>query len=343
MNKKPDIKRIAVVQSDEKYFADPAYGHSTLVKFERDGFKAIAHLNDPIDTPSIQFGKMVDCMMTEGLPAFHEKYHFQKVGYGKDTDGFRIANRLFTIFHDAEWDDIPIPDRLDARDCVDAWKNMKDDVKVADKIEKNCKVIFEDLRAGEGKSLCSWADYDDAKKCREAILSEPSCRFFFEGDDGIERHFQLQFFADFDGLRLKCKPDMLLVDHVNKRVLIGDLKTTSFPEWEFYQAFVKMGYMCQANMYSRIIRKCMDQDDDFKDYAIGSFFFVPICRETLTPILFHTDMNFEEGDFSLGRMRFRDPVSVAKELDGYIKGDAKVPSYIVEHRRNSLDELIKKM
>lgn len=340
---KPDITKLGVIQSDELYFSNPAYGHSTLCRFERDGFKALKHLYDPLDSPSILFGHMVDCMLTEGMKAFHDQFHMQQFAYTKDSDQYRIAEKLSVAFPDVEWENVPDESKLAARIELDAWKNLKVEDTILRKINENCSKIFDDIKDSKGKVSCTWEDYNDAKACVDAVLNEPSTAFFFKGDDKIERHFQLQFFEEFNGVPVKCKPDMLLVDHENKRVTIGDLKTTSFPEYEFYKPFVNFGYMTQANMYTRIIRKRMDSDPVFKEYKINPFFFVPVNRETLTPILFHTDMNHKEGDFQIGKIKFRDPFTVAKELHDYeCQKGIKVPTYINEHKRNSLDSLIEK-
>ena len=59
------LSDIAWNVSEETYRQDPAISYSTLAKFEREGFNGINHLFDRIETPSLLFGSIVDCLITD--------------------------------------------------------------------------------------------------------------------------------------------------------------------------------------------------------------------------------------------------------------------------------------
>ena len=58
---------------DPVYRQDPALSQSVLTKFEREGFENLDKLFEHVDTPSLSFGSMVDCLMTDGERAFQER------------------------------------------------------------------------------------------------------------------------------------------------------------------------------------------------------------------------------------------------------------------------------
>ena len=126
--------------------------------------------------------------------------------------------------------------------------------------------------------------------------------------------------------------------------MIADLKTTSLPEYEFHKRFIELNYNSQANMYTRLIQHRL-KGTPFEEYDITSFFFVVVNRETLTPLLFEWNRNKEVGDFNIGKIRFKDPIKVAKELDFYLKNQVNitVPVFINKEKRNSLTELIERL
>ena len=65
MDIKKELKDIAWNVPEETYRQDPAISYSTLAKFEREGFNNIEHLFDRVETPSLLFGSVVDCLMTD--------------------------------------------------------------------------------------------------------------------------------------------------------------------------------------------------------------------------------------------------------------------------------------
>ena len=62
-------------QVDEPtYRQDPALSQKKKTKYEREGFENLGKLFEHIETPSLTFGSMVDCLITDGDRAFQEQY-----------------------------------------------------------------------------------------------------------------------------------------------------------------------------------------------------------------------------------------------------------------------------
>ena len=51
--------------SEEEYRQDNSYSYSMLAKFNREGFENLDKLFDKISTPSLTFGSIVDCLLTD--------------------------------------------------------------------------------------------------------------------------------------------------------------------------------------------------------------------------------------------------------------------------------------
>lgn len=370
-----DIRRLGVVQSDEKYFSNPALGHSQIARFIKEGFACIKKMFEPQEEKDcFIFGGLLDCMLTSP-DELRNRYIIQSSFYSKDTDGYAIACKLFELHKDKEFNDIPTDDIVKIKEELNAWKSYKDPEKIRKRAEDDCKNIFNDMKVSYGRTLVTPKQWSDATNCVEAIMKNPYTRFFFKpweqltpdekkesrnvfafyrnlkdtDVDPFTRYYQVQFFTELDGVNVKCKPDILLCNYSEKKILLVDLKSSSFPEIQFvHKAFLDLNYMSEANLYSRIIEKLIRQDNEYKDFIISDFQFCVVCPETLTPLVYSFDENLTVGDFCIeGSKRnyyFKDPVNAAKRLQYYLDHpEIDVPDYLTKYSSNSVKSFLQNM
>lgn len=365
-----NITELAEIHSDEYYFAHHALGHSSIARFMREGFSCIPHLFENVESDSLRFGSLLDCLLTDSYQSFKSRYFIQKYAYNKDTDYYKVADALFKKFSEVEWDNISSEDKLSVRNETGAWSKLVKEETIIAKIDKECKAIFNDLKESKGKTLISYQEYQDAKNCMDAVYSNPMTAFFFipwneltkeqkeearkciaeyrnlpdDAPDPYKRYFQLQFYTTMYGVDVKIKPDIFMVNEEAKKVIPIDLKSSSFPEWDFAKRFIDLNYMSQANMYSRVLRHIFD-NSEYKDYIITDFYFCVVCPTTLTPLAFKFKENFTEGDFTIGKYKFKDPFPYAVKLSNYLKNlnTYRVPTYIKEKGVNDLSSLIENL
>ena len=74
MTERKSLKDISWLVSEETYRTDPAISYSTLARFEREGFDNLAHLYDKVESPSLTFGSLVDCLLTGTSEELEERF-----------------------------------------------------------------------------------------------------------------------------------------------------------------------------------------------------------------------------------------------------------------------------
>lgn len=129
---------------------------------------------------------------------------------------------------------------------------------------------------------------------------------------------------------------LILVDYKNKVITPCDLKTTGHPEWEFYESFIKWSYSIQARLYWRLIRNALDSDEYFKDFKLLDYKFIVVNRKTLTPLVWDCPFTQARGLLSFGDNEMRDPMTIGKELNYYLKYNPRVPIGININGTNDL-------
>lgn len=119
-----------------------------------------------------------------------------------------------------------------------------------------------------GKLLIKSDDYQAIQDCADAVRSHPVAGKLLDTNGPAEQMFWTE---DRDlGLRLKCKPDKLVV-MPSGQVIIVDLKTTeSVNPGAFARSIVAYEYDCQRYFYERVLKAC--------GLEIGGFVFVAVRK-----------------------------------------------------------------
>lgn len=184
-----------------------------------------------------------------------------------------------------------------------AWSNIKDEEKRKAKIDTDVnKEMFSFLRTWEdSKTPISWAEKHQLDLAISALKSDPHTKYWFtpESEDW-EVLTQLDIlwwiklngpvndplnkFVDLDvyrknargqvvEVRMKQLMDMVKIDHKNKVIHPGDLKTTGKPAAEnFKDSYESYGYIGQQSIYSEGLG--LWRDLNLPDYTIEPFTFV---------------------------------------------------------------------
>lgn len=339
---------------DEKtYRNDTALSHSTLAKFDKEGFYKLNTLFDKIETPSLTFGSAVDSLITGGQEEFNNK--FIVCDNFLDEEIMNIVKGIYDNFS-MNYDKfiaIPITQVSQLAKQLGFWTADKwsDDSRYKALLKKgDIERYYQLLRASKDKTVIDRNTYQDALKCVTALKTAESTRFYFadnELESGIVRYYQLKFKNNFNGVSYRSMLDLIIVDYNNKKIYPIDLKTSSTPEAEFYKSFIKYGYSDQARLYYRNLAETCSKDDYFKDFEIEDFTFVVVNRNTLTPLTwrYHDTKTF--GDLVYGKdhnIICRDPFDIGEELNYYLTHpECKVPIGIKTNRTNDLSIYLEKM
>lgn len=335
-------------QVDEPtYRSDPALSYSTIAKFDREGFNALHTLFDKVETKSLKFGSLVDCLVTGTPEEFQEHYCIKPSGDIPSEVLVKICRRLFTKYRDTYTDInlIPQQELLDTITDIEWCNHWKDTTRVT-KIKIDCADYYKNLYITQGKEIISDTMYYEAMDSVTALKTAEATKFLFKDTDepDIERLYQLKFKASFNGIDYRIMADEILVDHEKKVIFPIDLKTSSKREWDFYKSFIEWSYPCQGRLYWRVIRDNLDRDPYFKDFELDDYRFVVVNKVTRTPLVWNFTHTKDYGTLTLGKNQdviIKDPFDIAKDLTYYLKEDPKVPIGInMTYRGNNIEDYL---
>ena len=276
--------------SESEYRNNGRFHYSDIAGYMKDGFSYFKR-DKKEESESLTFGSMVDCLVTQGIDEFDNKYCVEKEFSLSDNQKSAIKDLLEYGYENLSDND---PEVIYAV-LEQYYKNPKSQVT---KLFEEGSGYYKFLHDTKGKIAVDYQMYQDAIDVANKVLTSPSGRTFFNGNDkGVDKFYQLKFNGVIDDIPVTCMVDALYVDHRVKTIWIVDLKTTCANyEWEFPKSFVKYNYAVQARLYSTIVRQIMDSDDDYKDYKLEGFVFVYVSRQNRTPLIWTFDKNLDNDD-----------------------------------------------
>lgn len=335
------LKDISWQCTEEEYRSDKAYSYSILAKFEREGFNNLSKLFDKVESPSLTFGSVVDCLMTDSQEEFDRRFLVADFPELPDSQKkvVEYLHRMFSKSYPAlsDFDNRTI---MDISETLQFQLNWKPETR-ARVIKENGGEYYDLLTLAEGKTVISQSLYSDALACAEVLRTSEATKFFFEQDNpfekDIERLYQLKFKGEYEGIPLRCMMDLAVTDHKNKIIYPCDLKTSFHKEWDFPKSFVEWMYMIQAQLYAEILRQNLAKDDYFKDFSIAPYRFIVVNRYSLTPLVWIFNQTFSQVGCTLGEHKLRGWREIVKDLDYYLREQPEVPIGIVKGT-NSIEQ-----
>lgn len=339
------LKELSWNVTEEEYRKDSAYSYSTISRFRREGFNKLDSLFEKIDTPSLLFGSMVDCLITEGIDTFMELYGVTGIEMPSEKI-IKIVQDIFDNVKDKEEDiELGMIDDATILDSINKfyyYPNWKDETRIK-VVKKEGSQYFSLLNYNRDKILVPNSLYTEAMNAVRALKTSENTKKYFDDieKDGIEKYYQLKWKATLNGIDYRCMMDLVIVNHNDKTIIPIDLKTSSKPEWDFYKSFLEYRYDIQNRLYYRILKENL-KDTEYKDYNIVDYIDVVINKETLTPLVWVTPFTKIKGNVKLNeKIILEDPEDIAKELDYYLKNRPKVPTNIKINEVNNIEEFLK--
>ena len=336
------LSSIAWDVPESVYRQDPAYSYSTLAKFQREGFNNLSSLFDRVDSPSLTYGSLVDCLITGSKDEFNERFLVADFPELADSRIKVIKSVYLRTMGNTPWEQIPDDVFNSAIEENQFQMNWKAETRI--KVIRECgKEYYDLLTVSDSKTLISNEVYNDALKAVDALKTSSATQTYFADDnpfnDGIERCYQLKFKGTFEGYDVRCMSDLLYCDHINKFVCPIDLKTSSHKEWDFYKSFIDWRYFIQAQLYWYIIRQNMNKSDVFKNYKLLDYRFVVVNNQIgqpKIPLAWVFTETQSELPFTYGRNEIPNWRDLVRTLDSYLKQTPEVPEGISQVLPNNL-------
>lgn len=270
--------------SEEKYRENSALSYSMIAKYAREGFKTLFDTKK-IDTSSLRFGSLVDCLLTEP-ETFEDRFIIIDMKIPSDTIVL-ILEQIYESLQIKTPNIYEVPeevifDFIEKNEYGASWLRQTR----INKILTSGASYFKSLFDKDGKIAILQTDYDDAQNCVLELENNPYTADFVNNPnlDYIEDLHQTKFILT-NPYKVRCMFDKIRVDHQKKLIYPMDYKTTFDSEENFNHSFKQWRYDIQANLYSYILQEICKKDEYFKDFKIMPFQFIVISRTTKSPII----------------------------------------------------------
>lgn len=343
MTERKSLKDISWLVSEETYRTDPAISYSTLARFEREGFDNLAHLYDKVESPSLTFGSLVDCLLTGTSEKLEERFlvaEFPSLPDSQIAVLKDLRGNLEDSYRSLHLKDIPDTGILEAAFNCQFQQNWKPETRVR-VLRENGSEYWDLLMLAESKTIVSQKTYEDALACVKTLRESEATKRYFEPDNpfepDVEHLFQLKFRGDYKGIPVKCMMDLAIVLHDKKTIIPVDIKTTYKNTWKFPKSFVEWLYMYQAGLYSYVLKQNIEKDDYFKDFKIAPYRFIVISNNCRIPLVWEYGQTFSEVDIHLGDSMIRNWRKSLEELHMYLRDNPEVPHGIDVKGINSIE------
>jgi hypothetical protein len=334
--------------SEEEYRDIPALDYSLISRYTNTGFNGLETLFDKIESPSLIFGSLVDCLLTAPNEV-GDKFFVSELS--EPSEKVKKAVEYLYNNTDKEWlKEIDVDTILNALDMVEYQGNWKDYKRVETFIDKG-QNWFRFLVVSSGKKVITKEVYDKALNVIDAFKSSKATKFYFEPNvefADVQRFYQLKFKTKLkNGIDYKGMMDLIVVDYYKKEITICDVKTTSGKEWDFVNSFIKYNYYEQCSLYFRILSNVIKNDELFKDFKIVGFKFIVANVDNPQPLVWDCDFyKAASGNLMFGKNEqiiLKDPEVIGAELKHYLEDKPKVPNNINLEGENSIRKVLNEM
>lgn len=283
-NQLPSLTKISWNVPEIEYRQSLALSYSKIAKYSREGYRTLFD-EIKIDTDSLRFGSLVDCLLTEP-DTFDSRFIVLEM-----TIPSELIVRIITQIYDSLETKIPniyeIPREYILKFIVENnyYPNWKEDTRI-NKIIDEGVTYFKSLFDKGDKTAITKEEYTDAVACVEELKNNEYTAKLVndENDINIEHLYQQKFILE-EPYHVRCMFDKLIVNHIDKTIQPIDFKTSHNNEEDFRSSFMTWGYHIQASLYSYILQEICKKDEYFSQFKILPFKFIVINRYSKSPIV----------------------------------------------------------
>lgn len=344
------LKKYTIDITDEEYHDNPAWCYSTISRYAKEGFQAIATLHDSKPTtPSMEFGSLFDSIITKGINETKKEYVIDDTSVPPAEK--TVFDTLLSKGYKVDFQEIPTSDLINVMEECSFYPKYKTDTRL--KKLYDASAYYDKRRTG--KKIVSRNDLEDAFEMAKALYDNEYCKSLFghKNTESIEYLYQLKFITDYTlpsgrTVTMKIMPDLIILNHEDKTIQLVDLKTSSVPAHMFKDNFIKFRYDLQASIYSDVISHIISNDKVLKNYTILPYLFTDISRTDKVPVTHlydQTDISQSEGfSYTSGdkTYTYKRWDALLDEIIDYETTNAKVPSYINLDGPNDILTLLNK-
>lgn len=179
-------------------------------------------------------------------------------------------------------------------------------------------------KQAQGKTIISLEEHEQIMNCYEALINNPYTRaWFMETSPDVKLVMQVKLFFTFMDIPCKSMVDVIRINHKEKTIELGDLKTTIRSVLAFRNAYKGYKYYLQAAFYYIGLELCLKDDmfklanpwaEKCKDYRIVPMQFIVAEKKGSNPARIFATTEEELGLSISGRWKDGEYIPGVKEL-----------------------------
>lgn len=264
------LEQLESFKTEEEYRKSEGISYSFFKDFPYEG--RLANLKNK--NKEFLTGSAVDLLLSEP-ELFTNKY---KVF---DSD-IELSDNLITVAKFMHENNIEITDenKIKAIRDLGLFNRMVDESKILAKFDINFTNYLLKLNyASNNIRLISASEYEIINDTFNKINNNQRYIDIIKPEENKEiiHQLKLEYKLKINNKIITCKimPDLVVVDHNNKKIYLYDYKTgDTTPESFIHTSFIKFLYFYQAAYYSYILNRIIKDNEYFKDYSVENFTFI---------------------------------------------------------------------
>jgi len=297
-----------------------------LSDFDRNGAISLIRKTS-VDNAGAKFGSIVDDMLFLDKSSFDERYYL--------FDGEKPSATLGVLCDIIIKNYVEIPSKEEIQKIAmhnNFWNNIKKPELYLAKFDvpefwEYLRVMFEI----NNRIIVTSSEFNNAQDLCQILLNHKYSKHILDND--LDNYYQVKFEYSYRDFKVKGILDILSVDHVNKKVIMTDLKTGKNPSMEFEDSFIKWRYYFQAALYTLTFKDTC-KALGLEGYTMEPFQFLYISKSDKTPLVFKMTEKWLtaawEG-FSIGKYVYRGIDELLDEIYWCWKNkEYEIPKRVVE-------------
>jgi hypothetical protein len=229
--------------TDEQYLNTEAISQSRLKKILIHPSQYIDPKQDSeLDEPktNIAIGDGVDILLTQNEDAFFDNFHIASVERPTGQMGDYVWN-LFVYRNNEDVEELAYQEAGFKRDTLE---------KVKERFKAEGAAYFNDLLAGEGKTVITPQQFSQIQVAKETLLTHPFTAKYFQDNQRYKVYYQVPIYFEYEGTKCKGLLDLLVIDLEKRTAHPIDIKTTNYQIDNWISNFWSLRYDFQAAFYT---------------------------------------------------------------------------------------------
>lgn len=263
--------------------------------------KVLGEKQEDLTSPAIVLGTLVDFILSDCRGSldefdkrFDEKFKLLSIKKGSGQM-FLLVDELFkfTLRDMDEEGNITssfstrFEEAFDKLQSQDKFKGKKVEWALEQFRNSDEEIYFQECLDSIGKYVVDQSMLEKAKSTVEMVIQDENVNWLFNGAIDLDNLGKTVIEFEYLGMECKCEIDDLSIDHLNKKIIITEIKTSYDIEDSFEYTYLKRRYDLAAAFYYIAVNQEFKGNQGLSDYNIEfQFLAVDTSKERLRPLIY---------------------------------------------------------